>query len=79
MAEEIIHGVKIEIEDGDVSNESIKKLIHGWKDHASIFNDERHAVKHDPNHKMYIGDRSNIVFEYKGDIYKLRMSNSNKY
>lgn len=73
---ETIDGYTIEINPKDLKDPYIERLIRGWKAHYSAFHDARAAIKNDSNHEMYVGDKSNIVFEYKGGKYKLRRSTS---
>jgi PHP family Zn ribbon phosphoesterase len=48
-------------------------VLKGWNEHKTDFEEMRHAVDHDPNKKIYIG---NVVFEKKDGKYNLRKSNS---
>jgi PHP family Zn ribbon phosphoesterase len=71
MTEEEVHNVALNVHDHE--HESVKNVLKGWNEHKTDFEEMRHAVDHDPNKKIYIG---NVVFEKKDGKYNLRKSNS---
>lgn len=70
------HGTEVEVHGKD-EHDSIRHLVHSWENSASAFEDMRHALKEDNNHKMYVGDKGNIVFQKNEEgKYVLRKSTS---